>query len=128
MATQSEAFKTAVVDSKKLTAKPSNDQLLELYGSHSPTSPLPLPSVSILLTRTRPTALFKVGCGEDISTVTAPGAFDFKGKYKYRAWKELVDEGISAETAQERYVVLVEKLKAELGYDAEKVPETVGQD
>lgn len=104
MATQSEAFKTAVVDSKKLTAKPSNDQLLELYG------------------------LFKVGCGEDFSTVTAPGAFDFKAKYKYRAWKELVDEGISAETAQERYVVLVEKLKAELGYDAEKVPETVGQD
>lgn len=81
MATQSEAFKTAVVDSKKLTAKPSNDQLLELYGSHSPTSPLPLPSVSLLLTRTRPTGLFKVGCGEDFSTVTAPGAFDFKVRH-----------------------------------------------
>lgn len=53
---------------------------------------------------------------------------NLQAKYKYRAWKELVDEGISAETAQERYVVLVEKLKAELGYDAEKVPETVGQD
>jgi hypothetical protein len=27
------AFETAVSDSKKLTSKPSNDELLELYGS-----------------------------------------------------------------------------------------------
>jgi len=26
------AFETAVVDSKKLTAKPTNDELLQLYG------------------------------------------------------------------------------------------------
>jgi acyl-CoA-binding protein len=32
-APQSEAFQTAVVDSKKLTSKPSNDELLELYGT-----------------------------------------------------------------------------------------------
>ena len=50
-----------------------------------------------------------------------------QGKYKYRAWKEVVDEGISAETAQERYVALVEELKAELGYDATKEPEAVGK-
>lgn len=31
-APQSEAFKKAVEDSKKLTSKPSNDDLLELYG------------------------------------------------------------------------------------------------
>jgi hypothetical protein len=31
-APQSDAFKQAVVDSKKLTAKPTNDELLELYG------------------------------------------------------------------------------------------------
>jgi len=40
-APQSEAFKKAVADSKKLTSKPSNDDLLQLYGkpfplSHSP--------------------------------------------------------------------------------------------
>jgi diazepam-binding inhibitor (GABA receptor modulating acyl-CoA-binding protein) len=33
MATQSAAFQKAVVDSKKLTTKPSNDDLLEIYGS-----------------------------------------------------------------------------------------------
>jgi hypothetical protein len=30
---QSDAFKKAVVDSKKLTSKPSNEDLLELYGT-----------------------------------------------------------------------------------------------
>lgn len=33
MVAQSEAFQKAVVDSKKLTSKPSNDDLLEIYGS-----------------------------------------------------------------------------------------------
>jgi acyl-CoA-binding protein len=28
------AFETAVVDSKKLTSKPGNDELLELYGTN----------------------------------------------------------------------------------------------
>jgi diazepam-binding inhibitor (GABA receptor modulating acyl-CoA-binding protein) len=32
MSAQSEAFQKAVVDSKKLTSKPSNDDLLEIYG------------------------------------------------------------------------------------------------
>ena len=31
----SEAFQKAVVDSKKLVSKPSNDELLELYGASS---------------------------------------------------------------------------------------------
>lgn len=34
----SAAFQKAAEDSKKLTAKPSNDELLELYGA-SPSSP-----------------------------------------------------------------------------------------
>lgn len=33
-APQSDAFKKAVVDSKKLTSKPSNEDLLEIYGKH----------------------------------------------------------------------------------------------
>lgn len=32
MSAQSAAFQTAVSDSKKLTSKPSNDDLLQLYG------------------------------------------------------------------------------------------------
>jgi acyl-CoA-binding protein len=38
---QSEAFKKAVQDSKKLTSKPSNDDLLQLYGKLAPTTPTP---------------------------------------------------------------------------------------
>ncbi|KAM5348170.1 hypothetical protein ACJ41O_007994 [Fusarium nematophilum] len=134
-APQSEAFKTAVEDSKKLTQKPGNDELLELY------------------------ALYKVGTGEDFSQATAPGVFDLKasfssplptapffraatpngrrasgltqrllkqGKAKYNAWKKIAEEGISPEAAQEKYVALVESLKEKYGYDANKVPEAVG--
>lgn len=46
---QSDAFKKAVVDSKKLTAKPSNDELLDLYGRFLHHHPFPLfPSLSPL--------------------------------------------------------------------------------
>ncbi|CEJ84850.1 Putative Acyl binding protein [[Torrubiella] hemipterigena] len=98
----SAAFTKAAEDSKKLLAKPSNDELLELYG------------------------LFKVGNSEDISKAPAPGMFDMKGKAKKAAWQKVVDEGISAEAAQERYVQLVETLKAKHGFDENKVPEAVG--
>ncbi|KAI5463427.1 acyl-CoA-binding protein [Mariannaea sp. PMI_226] len=95
-------FEKAVVDSKKLTSKPDNTELLELY------------------------ALFKVANGEDITKAETPGMFDLKGKAKKNAWQKLVDEGISAEEAQTRYVALVEALKEKHGYDADKVPEAVG--
>ena len=101
-APQSEAFKKAVVDSKKLTSKPSNDDLLELYG------------------------LFKIGTGEDITKAPSPGMFDLKGKAKKNAWQKLVDEGVTPDQAQEKYVALVEKLKESCGYDENKEPESVG--
>lgn len=101
-APQSDAFKKAIVDSKKLVSKPSNDELLELY------------------------ALFKIGSGEDIATAPAPGMFDLKGKAKKSAWQKAVDDGNTPETAQEKYVALVERLKTTYGYDENKVPETVG--
>ncbi|KAI0160993.1 acyl-CoA-binding protein [Hypoxylon sp. FL1284] len=97
----SPAFTKAQEESKKLTSKPTNEELLELYG------------------------LFKVGNGEDFSKAEKPGMFDLKGKYKYQAWKDLVDEGISAEAAQERYVAKVEELKTKYGFDANKEPEAV---
>ncbi|KAK3905555.1 putative fatty acid binding protein [Staphylotrichum tortipilum] len=102
MVAQSEAFQTAVVDSKKLTSKPSNDDLLEIY------------------------ALYKIGTGEDITTAATPGIFDLKGKAKYNAWKAAADDGLSVEEAQEKYVAKIEEMKATYGYDKDKEPEAVG--
>ncbi|KAJ4294816.1 acyl-CoA-binding protein (ACBP)/diazepam binding inhibitor (DBI)/endozepine (EP) [Collariella sp. IMI 366227] len=119
MVAQSEAFQKAVVDSKKLTSKPSNDDLLELY------------------------ALYKIGTGEDIEKASMPGMFDLKashhrpvtcapetntpqGKAKYNAWRAAVDDALTPEKAQENYVAKIEAMKGTYGYDADKVPEAVG--
>jgi diazepam-binding inhibitor (GABA receptor modulating acyl-CoA-binding protein) len=37
-----------------------------------------------------------------------------------------VDEGLTPEQAQEKYVALVELLKTKCGYDENKEPESVG--
>lgn len=49
-----------------------------------------------------------------------------QGKAKKSAWQKAVDDGNTPETAQEKYVALVERLKTTYGYDENKVPETVG--
>ncbi|RYP68401.1 hypothetical protein DL771_006665 [Monosporascus sp. 5C6A] len=116
----SEAFQKAANDSKKLTSKPDNDDLLDLY------------------------AYYKVANGEDFSKATAPGMFDLKvhthrpntpveedvsptdGKAKYNAWKKVVDEGVTPELAQEKYIAKVEEMKTKYGYDENKEPEAVG--
>ena len=49
-----------------------------------------------------------------------------QGKAKKAAWQKIVDEGLTAEQAQEKYVALVEKMKAAYGYDENKEPEQVG--
>src|SRR5271155_1642709 len=49
-----------------------------------------------------------------------------QGKAKKRAWQKIVDEGVTPTEAEEKYVELVETLKAKYGYDADKVPEQVG--
>ncbi|AEO70825.1 72c30f52-7cb3-48a0-b420-9bb99a26acbf [Thermothielavioides terrestris] len=129
MVAQSEAFQKAVVDSKKLTSKPSNEDLLEIY------------------------ALYKIGTGEDIEKAPKPGMFDLKAggrprlsfreigsckaaanglthepqaKAKYNAWRAKVDDGISVEEAQEKYVAKIEEMKTKYGYDENKEPEAVG--
>jgi len=94
-------------------------------------------------------ALYKVANGEDIKAAPAPGMFDLKvrcsrshddasclvitdtpgklqGKAKKNAWQKVVDEGITPEQAQEKYVALVERMKTTYGYDANKDPEAVG--
>ncbi|KAI0521320.1 acyl CoA binding protein-domain-containing protein [Xylaria bambusicola] len=98
--------KAAQRESKQLTKKPDNDELLALYG------------------------LYKVACGEDVTEYQkgpkAPGMFDLKGKAKLRAWEGYVAEGISAEEAQKRYIEKVEELKNKYGFDPAKEPEVVG--
>lgn len=68
------SFEKAVADSKKLTSKPSNEELLDLYGTPGPGRPASAdghPTDSIA-------ALFKIANGEDISSAPAPGMFDLK--------------------------------------------------
>jgi diazepam-binding inhibitor (GABA receptor modulating acyl-CoA-binding protein) len=77
-------FDAAVQQSKQLTQRPGNDELLELY------------------------ALFKQGTEGDV-TGDRPGGFDFKAIAKFDAWAS--KKGSSKETAMADYIKLVERLK-----------------
>ena len=77
-------FDTAVQQSKQLTQRPGNDELLDLY------------------------ALFKQATEGDISG-DRPGGFDFKAIAKYDAWAS--KKGSPKETAMTDYIKLVERLK-----------------
>ncbi|MBS2032765.1 MAG: acyl-CoA-binding protein [Deltaproteobacteria bacterium] len=68
---------------KTLSARPSNDTLLELY------------------------ALFKQATEGDVSG-SRPGMLDLKGRAKFDAWTRT--KGVSKDAAMERYVALVKKL------------------
>lgn len=77
-------FDNAVEQSKKLTQRPSNQELLQLY------------------------ALYKQATEGDVAG-EKPGGFDFKGIAKYDAWAGL--QGMSTEEAQNKYIDLVDDLK-----------------
>jgi len=165
MSAQSEAFKAAVADSKKLTSKPSNEDLLEIYGSPpthpvqtpKPWAPSPLanefspqvstrsppartsrppPSPACLTSRQATTTLlFFLPCYrphlEDINHPTEkPNQLTAhppkQGKAKYNAWQKVVDDALTAEQAQEKYVAKINEMKDKYGYDAAKEPEAVG--
>ena len=68
------SFEKAIADSKKLTSKPSNEELLDLYGTPGPGHPA---TPGDHPTDSTP-ALFKIANGEDISAAPAPGMFDLK--------------------------------------------------
>lgn len=145
---QSAAFQQAVVDSKKLTSKPDNDTLLEFYGASASSSStisttpayetmamlpflfmftFPVAAIELCgLTLVKQTALYKIATGEDITKAPKPGMFDLKGKAKQSAWQKKVDEGLTPEQAQEKYVEAIEAAKAKFGFDANKEPEAVG--
>ncbi|KAL9007340.1 MAG: hypothetical protein Q9180_009689, partial [Flavoplaca navasiana] len=62
-------------------------------------------------------ALYKQGTQDPpFATATTPGAFDLLGKAKINAWERIVDEGVTAEQAQETYAVLVDSLKVKYGF------------
>ena len=82
-----EDFNSAMVQSKALPSRPSNEDLLQLY------------------------ALFKQATDGDVSG-DRPGGFDFKAIAKFDAWSE--KKGTSGEVAMQQYVNLVERLKKEL--------------
>ncbi|GEQ66745.1 hypothetical protein JCM33374_g408 [Metschnikowia sp. JCM 33374] len=68
-----------------LTKRPSDDELLSLYG------------------------LYKQATVGD-NTTSKPGVFDLKGKYKWQAWEDL--KGTSQADAETQYIELVDKLLA----------------
>ncbi|PWT96642.1 MAG: acyl-CoA-binding protein [Bacteroidetes bacterium] len=80
-----ELFEKAAIESKQLSARPSNDTLLQLYS------------------------LYKQATEGDNDTDAPANPFDFVAKAKYDAWSEL--KGKSKESAMEEYINLVKKLK-----------------
>ena len=83
-----EKFNEAKARVEKLSTRPSNDQLLDLY------------------------ALYKQATEGDVSG-SRPGMLDLKGRAKYDAWAGR--KGLSKDDAMKRYAALVDKLAAELG-------------
>ena len=78
-------FHKAASDAKKLTQKPSDNELLSLYG------------------------LYKQSLiGDNITP--SPSIFDFKGKYKWDAWNK--NKGVSKKVAMLTYIDYVGKLQA----------------
>ena len=79
-------FQQAVVDSKNLGERPSNETLLQLYS------------------------LYKQSTEGDVNVDPPGNPFDFVSKAKFDAWEKL--RGMSKEDAQKEYVALVNKLKS----------------
>lgn len=81
-------FKEAKVRVETLSSRPSNDQLLDLYG------------------------LYKQATEGD-ATGSRPGMLDLKGRAKFDAWAKR--KGSTKEAAMQAYVALVEGLAEKLG-------------
>ena len=80
-----EKFLAAATESKNLSAKPSNDTLLQLYS------------------------LYKQASEGDINIQPPANPFDFVAKAKYEAWAAL--KGKTTTDAMTEYVELIKKLK-----------------
>ncbi|TKB50350.1 acyl-CoA-binding protein [Ferrimonas sediminicola] len=82
------AFERSQQEVKQLPSRPSNDQLLSLYG------------------------LFKQATQGDV-TGSAPSVFKMAEHAKYQAWKALI--GTDSEECKQRYVELVQSLVRQQG-------------
>jgi diazepam-binding inhibitor (GABA receptor modulator, acyl-CoA-binding protein) len=80
-----EKFNEAKARVEKLSKRPSNDQLLDLYG------------------------LFKQAMEGDV-TGSRPGMLDLKGRAKFDSWTG--KKGTSKDDAMKKYVALADKLAA----------------
>ena len=80
-----EQFEKAVLESKQLAQKPSNETLLQLYS------------------------LYKQSTEGDVTGEAPSNPFDFANKAKYDAWQAI--KGTTADAAMQQYVDLVNKLK-----------------
>ncbi|TXE08737.1 acyl-CoA-binding protein [Algoriphagus aquimarinus] len=78
-----QTLEDAIALTKKFTEKPSNEDLLKLYG------------------------LYKQATEGDNEN-ERPGGFDFKAAAKYNAWLNM--KGKSKEEATEQYIQLVDQL------------------
>jgi len=80
-----ESFEKAVAESKELSRRPDNNTLLKLYS------------------------LYKQATDGDAPADGPSNPFDIIGKAKHNAWAQL--RGVSAESAMQQYISLVEGLK-----------------
>lgn len=63
-------------------------------------------------------SLYKQGTQDPpLASSPAPGMFDLAGKAKRKAWQKVVDEGVTPEQAQEKYVAVVGALKEKYGFE-----------
>jgi len=83
----SAAFQKAASDVTKFQVEPPGEDRLKLY------------------------ALFKIANGTSIADAKKPGTFDLQGKYKYNAWKEMADKGVTSAQAEQQYVKFVDELR-----------------
>lgn len=96
-------FEAAAKAAKQLKAKPENDELLQMYAYYKQATQNPA-----------------------FESADKPGMFDLKGKYKYKAWEKIVQEGVTPADAETKYIAFVEEMKKKHGYDPSKTPEEVG--
>ncbi|KAJ9653286.1 acyl-CoA-binding protein (ACBP)/diazepam binding inhibitor (DBI)/endozepine (EP) [Neophaeococcomyces mojaviensis] len=123
-----QAFKDAVKESKQLKAKPGQDELLQVLYYVFLQGPMLLICEFAERTKTHIMYSYFKQAQQDppIDKAPAPGTFDLKGKAKKKAWQKIVDEGVTPQQAEQKYVALVNELKDKYGYDPNKVAEEVG--
>ena len=80
-----EQFEQAAAESKNLSQRPGNEEMLQLYS------------------------LYKQAKEGDVNTEPPANPFDFVAKAKYEAWAGL--KGKSSADAMTEYIELVKKLK-----------------